>query len=160
MPRLLPTPSWKGISRVSWNTLSERTWTRKYFRRTLQSSRTFIEKKSQKFESRSFENRSEYRRRCGSRQELETSGQIEMEINGTKLTPESHYRSGSSRSTSIKRAAKKAQTSPDEATEHIGRHLRLKMALVHPNSCECTKSKLDLLGVPPTQTIVEHGYVE
>jgi hypothetical protein len=61
---------------------------------------------------------------------------------------------------SIKRAAKKAQTSPDEATEHIGRHLRLKMALVNPNSCECTKSKLDLLGVPPTQTIVEHGYVE
>ena len=31
------------------------------------------------------------------------------------------------------------------------------MALVHPNSCECTKSELDLLGVPPTQTSVEHG---
>ena len=57
---------------------------------------------------------------------------------------------------SIKRAAKRqAQTSLDEATEHIERHLRLQMALVHPNSCECTKSELDLLGVPPTQTSVE-----
>ena len=34
------------------------------------------------------------------------------------------------------------------------------MALVHPNSCKCTKSKLDLFGVPPTQTSVEHGYWE
>jgi GTP cyclohydrolase III len=34
------------------------------------------------------------------------------------------------------------------------------MALVHQNSCECTKSELDLLGVPPTQTSVEHGYWE
>ena len=34
------------------------------------------------------------------------------------------------------------------------------MALLHPNSCECTKSELDLLGVPPTQTSVEHGYWE
>ena len=56
--------------------------------------------------------------------------------------------------------AKKAQTSSDEATEHIERHLRLKMALVHQNSCECTKSELDLFGVPPTQTSVEHGYWE
>jgi hypothetical protein len=48
----------------------------------------------------------------------------------------------------------------DEATEHIERHLRLKMALVHPNSCECTKSELNLFGVPPTQTSVEHGYWE
>ena len=31
------------------------------------------------------------------------------------------------------------------------------MALVHPNSCECTKSELDLFEVPPTQTSVEHG---
>jgi hypothetical protein len=54
----------------------------------------------------------------------------------------------------------KAQTSSDEATEHIERHLRLKMALVHQNSCECTKSELDLFGVPPTQTSVEHGYWE
>jgi hypothetical protein len=34
------------------------------------------------------------------------------------------------------------------------------MALVHHNSCECTKSELDLFGVPPTQTSVEHGYWE
>jgi hypothetical protein len=61
---------------------------------------------------------------------------------------------------SLLHKVKKAQTSSDEATEHIERHLRLKMALVHPNSCECTKSELDLLGVPPTQTSVEHGYWE
>ena len=40
------------------------------------------------------------------------------------------------------------------------RHFWFKKALVHPNSCECTKSELDLLGVPPTQTGVEHGYWE
>ena len=34
------------------------------------------------------------------------------------------------------------------------------MALVHQHSCECTKSELDLFGVPPTQTSVEHGYWE
>lgn len=34
------------------------------------------------------------------------------------------------------------------------------MALVHPQSCECTTSELDLFGVPPTQTSVEHGYWE
>jgi hypothetical protein len=34
------------------------------------------------------------------------------------------------------------------------------MALLHPNSCECTKSELDLFEVPPTQTSVEHGYWE
>ena len=34
------------------------------------------------------------------------------------------------------------------------------MALVHQNSCECTKSELDLFVVPPTQTSVEHGYWE
>ena len=34
------------------------------------------------------------------------------------------------------------------------------MALVHPNSCQCTKSELDLFEVPPTQTSVEHGYWE
>ena len=54
----------------------------------------------------------------------------------------------------------KAQTSLDEATEHIERHLRLKMALVHQNSCECMKSELDLFGVPLTQISVEHGYWE
>jgi hypothetical protein len=34
------------------------------------------------------------------------------------------------------------------------------MALVHQNSCECTKSELDLFEVLPTQTSVEHGYWE
>ena len=34
------------------------------------------------------------------------------------------------------------------------------MALVHPSSCECTKSKLDLFEVPPTQTNVVYGYWE
>ena len=35
------------------------------------------------------------------------------------------------------------------------------MAFVHPQSCECTKSELDLFIVPPTQTSIEAGtYVE
>jgi hypothetical protein len=34
------------------------------------------------------------------------------------------------------------------------------MALVHPSSCECTKSELDLFEVPPTQTSVAYGYWE
>ena len=34
------------------------------------------------------------------------------------------------------------------------------MALVHPNSCECTKLELDLFEVPPTQSSVEHVYWE
>src|SRR6218665_4033257 len=35
------------------------------------------------------------------------------------------------------------------------------MAFVHPQSCECTKSELDLFVVPPTQTSIESGnYVE
>ena len=34
------------------------------------------------------------------------------------------------------------------------------MALVHPKSCECTKSELDLFEVPPTQTSVAYGYWE
>jgi len=35
------------------------------------------------------------------------------------------------------------------------------MAFVHPQSCECTKSELDLFAVPPTQTSIESGnYVE
>ena len=59
-----------------------------------------------------------------------------------------------------KRKAQKAQTSSDEATEHMERHRWFKKALVHPNSCECTKSELDWLGVPPTQTSIEHGYWE
>lgn len=35
------------------------------------------------------------------------------------------------------------------------------MAFVHPQSCECVKSELDLFSVPPTQTSIEGGsYVE
>ena len=37
---------------------------------------------------------------------------------------------------------------------------RIKMSLVHPNSCECTKSELNLFEVPPTQTSVAYGYWE
>ena len=32
------------------------------------------------------------------------------------------------------------------------------MALVHPKSCKCARSELDLFAVQPTQTSVEHGY--
>ena len=31
------------------------------------------------------------------------------------------------------------------------------MAFVHEQSCECTKSELDLFSVPPTQTSIENG---
>ena len=31
------------------------------------------------------------------------------------------------------------------------------MALIHPNSCECLHSGLDLFSIPPTQTAVEEG---
>ena len=35
------------------------------------------------------------------------------------------------------------------------------MAFIHPQSCECLKSELDLFSVPPTQTSIESGaYVE
>ena len=37
---------------------------------------------------------------------------------------------------------------------------RIRMTLVHPNSCECTKAELDLFEVPPTQTSVAYGYWE
>src|SRR6218665_1022061 len=33
------------------------------------------------------------------------------------------------------------------------------MAFVHPQSCECTKSELDLFAVPLTQTSIESGNV-
>jgi hypothetical protein len=33
------------------------------------------------------------------------------------------------------------------------------MAFVHPQSCECVKSELDLFSVPPTQTSIESGTV-
>ena len=28
----------------------------------------------------------------------------------------------------------------------------------HPNSCECTKTELDLFSIPPTQTSIDNGY--
>ena len=31
------------------------------------------------------------------------------------------------------------------------------MAFVHPQSCECMKSELDIFTVPPTQTSIETG---
>ena len=31
------------------------------------------------------------------------------------------------------------------------------MSLLHDHSCECTKSELDLFGLPPTQTSIEKG---
>jgi len=31
------------------------------------------------------------------------------------------------------------------------------MAFVHDQSCECTKSELDLFSIPPTQTSIENG---
>jgi hypothetical protein len=34
------------------------------------------------------------------------------------------------------------------------------MSLVHPNSCKCTISELDLFEVSPTQTSVAYGYCE
>jgi hypothetical protein len=58
---------------------------------------------------------------------------------------------------SIKRAANRKKPRRHQHTE---RHLRLIMALLHPNSCECSKSELDLLGVPLTQISMEHSYWE
>ena len=52
---------------------------------------------------------------------------------------------------------------PDVSRPSSGTHrmtFRIRMALVHPNSCECTKSKLDLFEVQPTQTSVAYGYWE
>ena len=37
------------------------------------------------------------------------------------------------------------------------RYHRKTMAFVHEQSCECTKSELDLFSVPPTQTSMENG---
>jgi hypothetical protein len=68
-------------------------WTRKYFRKSVQINRSFLKERSQNFGSRSFENRSEPIIGRHGRTERYTSGQIHIEINGTKLTPESHYRS-------------------------------------------------------------------
>jgi hypothetical protein len=33
----------------------------------------------------------------------------------------------------------------------------LKMAFIHQDSCECTKSELDLFSMPPTQVSVDNG---
>ena len=37
------------------------------------------------------------------------------------------------------------------------RRVLVLMAFVHEQSCECTKSELDLFSVPPTQTSMEQG---
>ena len=47
---------------------------------------------------------------------------------------------------------------PSNGTQRMT--FQIRMALVHPNSCECTNSKLDLFEVPPTQTSVAYGYWE
>jgi hypothetical protein len=75
-----------------------------------------------------------------------------IEINRTKLTPETYGHCRIPRTTSYERTcqAKKEQTSADQATEHIEWYFRIRMTLVHSNSCECTKSELDLFEVPPT----------
>lgn len=31
------------------------------------------------------------------------------------------------------------------------------MTTIHPHSCECSKSEMDLFSVPPTQTVIEYG---
>jgi len=33
----------------------------------------------------------------------------------------------------------------------------ISMAFIHPHSCVCAKSELDLFTVPPTQTSIESG---
>ena len=53
---------------------------------------------------------------------------------------------------------KKDVSRPSSGTHRMT--FRIRMALVHPNSCECTKSELDLFEVPPTQTSVAYGYWE
>jgi hypothetical protein len=61
----------------------------------------------------------------------------------------------------IKEPAKRKR--PDVGRTSNGTHrmiFRIRMVLVHPNSCECTKSELDLFEVPPTQTSVAYGYWE
>ena len=79
------------------------------------------------------------------KEEIQTGSRIRIEINRTKLTPESNGHDSA------------PKTSADQATEHIECYFRIRMALVHPNSCECTKSELDLFEVPPTQTSVVCG---
>ena len=41
----------RGYQRIRWKTLSERTWTRKYFRKSVQIGRSFIKERSQTFAS-------------------------------------------------------------------------------------------------------------
>jgi hypothetical protein len=78
--------------------LNSGTWTRKYFWKSVQIGRSFIKERSQNFGSRSFENRSEPSIGCHGRTERHTSSQIQIEINWTKLTPESYGHRGTSRS--------------------------------------------------------------
>ena len=51
--------------------------------------------------------------------------------------------------------------SRNEKRNDIRKIYLVKMAFVHPQSCECIKSELDIFAVPPTQTSIKHGqYVE
>ena len=77
--------------------MKQETWTRKYFWKSVQIGRSFIKERSQNFGSRSFENRSEPSIGRHGRTERHTSSQIQIEINWTKLTPESYGHRGTSR---------------------------------------------------------------
>lgn len=45
----------------------------------------------------------------------------------------------------------------EDEEENIAETYFRKMAFVHDQSCECSKSELDLFSVPPTQTSIESG---
>ena len=60
----------------------------------------------------------------------------------------------------IKGPAKRKKTRRRQTKQRNTSNDIFGMELVHPNSCECTKSEMDFFEVPPTQTSVEHGYWE
>ena len=61
----------------------------------------------------------------------------------------------------IKGPAKRKKTRRWQTKQRTHRMIfRIRMSFVHPNSCECTKSELDLFEVPPKQTSVAYGYWE
>ena len=49
------------------------------------------------------------------------------------------------------------QSKEDDLPGKTKGYILLNMPLIHPLSCECIKSELDLFGVPLTQTSVEEG---
>ena len=53
----------------------------------------------------------------------------------------------------IRRSTREDQQEEEKDT----RRVLVIMALVHEQSCECTKSELDLFSVPPTQTSIKQG---